>query len=544
MAPVRGRDLSGTELDGRYRLLERLAEGAMGVVYRGVSLSVDRAVAVKLMHASLPGEMAARERFQREAKLMALVDHPHCVSVIDYGLHQGKPYLVMELVRGRSLYEVLAEQRRIAVPRAADILRQVLSGLAYAHDQGIIHRDIKPANIMITPKAPLGVHVRILDFGLARLRESSASLTDGLAVGTPSYMAPEQCRGDTPDARVDIYACGIVLFEMLTGRKPFVASDPIAIVKHQLETPPPRLAEVADGDYGELEAVVARALAKAPADRFPSAIAMSDAIEAALVGRATPEETAVFAETLGSSALVPVESSVDVPISVGSSVVERDAAPPAAPPSRAGAAHDVSRLSRLLPVSRMRYVALAGVLVAGGAVYGIAAATRGHHEAAPPPPVAAPLADASAVAGTPVDAPADPTASARAQADALVAAGKLDAALDVLVKARHAHPDAASLPFAAGKIYFGRYWFTDGIKSFREAIRLDPSYRSNPELIRTALRGFITTPQYDAALGGFLAELGDAAVPALQETARSHPNPQVRARAAAELRRTGHAAPP
>src|SRR5690242_4774482 len=193
---------------------------------------------------------------------------------------------------------------------------------------------------MITPKAPLGVHVRILDFGLARLRESSASLTDGLAVGTPSYMAPEQCRGDTPDVRVDIYACGIVLFEMLTGRKPFVASDPIAIVKHQLETPPPRLADVADGDYGELEAVVARALAKAPADRFASAIAMSDAIEAALVGR-PPEETAVFAEMLGSSALVPVESSVDVPISVGSSVVERDASPPAAPPSRADAAHDV-----------------------------------------------------------------------------------------------------------------------------------------------------------------------------------------------------------
>jgi serine/threonine-protein kinase len=536
MRPVRGPDLSGTELDGRYRLIERLAEGAMGVVYRGVSLTVDRAVAVKLMHASLPGEMAARERFQREAKLMALVDHPHCVSVIDYGLHHGKPYLVMEMVRGRSLYEVLAEQRRIAVPRAADILRQVLSGLAYAHEQGIIHRDIKPANIMITPKAPLGVHVRILDFGLARLRESSTSLTDGLAVGTPSYMSPEQCRGDTLDVRVDIYACGIVLFEMLTGRKPFVAKDPIAIVKHQLETPPPRLADVADGEFGELEAVVARALAKAPADRFASANAMSDAIEAALGGRSAPEETAAFPEVLGSSALVPIESSVDVPISVGSSVVER--AP--APPSRAEPAHDASRLSRLLPVSRMRYVALAGVVVAGGAIYGIAAATRAHRDAPPPAPVAAP-ADGSAVAVAPVDAPADPSASARAAADALVAAGKLDAALDVLAKARRAHPDAASLPFAAGKIYFARYWWTDGIKSFRDAIRLDPGYRTNPELIRTAIRGFITTPQYDDRLGDFLAELGPAAVPALEETAHTHPNPQVRARAAAELRRTGHA---
>src|SRR4051812_2991517 len=240
-----------------------------------------------MMHALLPAEMAARERFQREAKLMALVDHPHCVSVIDSGLFDGRPYLVMELVRGRSLHEMLAEQRRVDVSRATDIIRQVLSGLAYAHDQGIIHRDIKPANIMLTPKAPLGVHVRILDFGLARLHLGSTSLTDGLAVGTPSYMAPEQCRGDAVDARVDLYACGVVLFEMLTGRKPFVADDPMEIVKQQLQAAPPRLADVAEGDFGKLEDVVARALAKFPADRFASAIAMSEAIDGASVGRIT-----------------------------------------------------------------------------------------------------------------------------------------------------------------------------------------------------------------------------------------------------------------
>ena len=298
IVPVRGHDLSGTVLDGRYRLDERLAEGAMGVVYRGVSLAVDRGVAVKLMHHSLPGEMAARERFQREAKVMALVDHPHCVSVIDYGLHQGKPFLVMELVRGRSLHDLLQDQRRVEIERAVDIIRQVLSGLAYTHEQGIIHRDIKPANIMVTPKAPLGVHVRILDFGLARLLESSASLTDGLAVGTPSYLAPEQCRGDTPDARVDVYACGIVLFEMLTGRKPFVAKDPIEIVKLQLTARPPLLSDVAAGNFGKLEGVVARALAKPPDERYASAITMLEAIDAALAGTAAPEATAVL---LGSS---------------------------------------------------------------------------------------------------------------------------------------------------------------------------------------------------------------------------------------------------
>jgi tetratricopeptide (TPR) repeat protein len=504
---VATRDLTGTVLDGRYRLDEALAEGAMGAVYRGTSLSVDRAVAIKLMHASLPGEMAARERFQREAKLMALVDHPHCVSVIDYGLHDRKPYLVMELVRGRSLFALLQEQQQVEAARAIDILRQVLSGLAYAHEQGIIHRDIKPANIMVTPKAPLGVHVRILDFGLARIRESSTSLTGGLAVGTPSYMAPEQCRGDTVDARVDIYACGIVLFEMLAGRKPFVSPDLLQIVKQQMHAPPPRLADVAAGDFGALEAVVARALAKSPDDRFQSAIALSEALDAA--SRAVPEATATFGE-----------ASVAIPITVGSSVVE---------PSP----HEPSRLSRLLPRSRMRYVALAGALVVGGGAYALWRTTEA--------PVAV-VHDAAAIAVAepiaPVDAAAvaDPIDELRAQAEALAAAGHNEAALTLLQKARHEHPDRAVLPYLAGKLYFAKMWWADGIAAFRDAIRLDPSYRNDPELIRAVVRGFITTPDYDWRLGNFLSELGDAAQPVLDDTAHNHPNPQVRARAAAQLR--------
>ncbi len=527
---VAKQDLSGAVLDQRYRLTERLAEGAMGVVYRGVSLTVDRPVAIKMMHASLPGEMAARERFQREAKLMALVDHPHCVSVIDSGLFEHKPYLVMELVRGRSLHELLAEQRRVDVSRATDIIRQVLSGLAYTHDQGIIHRDIKPANIMITPKAPLGVHARILDFGLARLHVASSSLTDGLAVGTPSYMAPEQCRGDAVDARTDLYACGVVLFEMLTGRKPFIADDPIQIVKLQLHSAPPRLGDVAEGEFGELEAVVARALAKNPSERFPSAIAMSDAIDAASVGRVVPEATAAFPpEQLGSDALVAVDPSVSIPITVGSSVVQ-----PALPPSRSP---EPTRLSRALPVSRMRYVVLGGALVLAAGVYALTRFEASSGEAAVAQPRDAMPSPVTSSTPAPSREPADPTAATRAEADELVAAGKLDAALDVLAKARRDHADQAALPFAAGKIYFAKLWWADGIKSFRDAIRLDPHYRTDPELIKIAIRGFITTPAYDERLGAFVAELGDAARPALDETARSHPNPQVRARAAAQLRR-------
>src|SRR5262245_19762071 len=129
----------------------------MGVVYRAIRTKLNRQVAIKLMHAALPGAMKGRKRFEREAQLMAKLDHPHCVSIIDYGLHHDKPYVAMELVRGQSLFEILDEQGRFEIPRAVDVMHQVLSGLAHAHEQGIVHRDIKPANLMLTPKAPLGV---------------------------------------------------------------------------------------------------------------------------------------------------------------------------------------------------------------------------------------------------------------------------------------------------------------------------------------------------------------------------------------------------
>ncbi len=460
---ARGPDLSGVLLDGRYQVIERMAEGAMGVVYRGLRTQLGRQVAIKVMHAALPEAMAARGRFEREAKLMALLEHPHCVSVIDYGLHGDNPYVVMELVRGRSLQDVIAEQGRFELPRAVDIVRQVLSGLAHAHEQGIIHRDIKPANIMITPKAPLGVHARILDFGLARLYASSTSLTDGLAVGTPSYMAPEQCRGAQVDERADLYACGVVLYELVTGRKPFVAPDPIAVIKQQLDKPAPRLSDAAPGDYGALEDVIARALAKQPADRFRSATAMSEAIDAAVAGRPAADKTASFS---GRDA----DSSVEVPITVASTVLR-----PTASEARTGVHTPRS--------SRRRWLVFAILAVVGAAAY------------------------ASYVMFYMGDTPAP--APAR----------------------------AAALAYEAGMGYFAKLWWTDGIKSFRRAIELDPSYRDDETLLRTAARAFATTPGYDDRLGSFLVWLGAPARPYLDELARTHGNPEVRTRCASLARR-------
>ncbi|HEU4611857.1 MAG TPA: serine/threonine-protein kinase [Kofleriaceae bacterium] len=565
-----GKDLSGEILEDRYQIVERLSEGAMGVVYRGNRLKLDRAVAIKVMHASLPSAMEGRKRFEREAKLMAKLEHPHCVSIIDYGLHGAKPYVVMELVRGRSLHELLVEQRRFEIPRAVEIMRQVLSGLSHAHEQGIIHRDIKPANIMVTPKAPLGVHVRILDFGLARILGANTSTSKGFAVGTPSYMAPEQCRGEELDARVDIYACGVVLFEMLTGRKPFVAGDPIEIVKKQIQEAPPRLADVLAGDYGELETVVARALSKAPGDRFTSAVAMAEALDAAVSGRSAPEPTAVFE---------PIkEPSIEVPITVGSSVIEKPE-----PPG--------SSVRRQLPVSRMRYVVLGGLLLAGGAVAaGVVwtnrlARSEARTDHAPSavvvgtPPAPAPTPEAEATPGGSGDTPAapeaappaaaiapeaaqapppapeaatagpaapsapaaasapDPAADLNAAALKLVDEGKLQAAIDSLAKARRVYPQSALLAVTLGKLYFQKMWWADGLEHLRDAVKLDPELRHDPELIKTVLRGFLVTPGYDGRLGRFLLDLGANAAPLLDEAARTHPNPARRERAAALLRR-------
>ena len=509
-----GADLSGKVIDGRYQILERMAEGAMGVVYRGTRLKLDRPVAIKVMHAALPEEMKARERFEREAKLMARLEHPHCVAIIDFGLYGAKPYVVMELVRGHSLHDMLVEQGRVEIPRAVDILTQVLSGLAHAHEQGIIHRDIKPANIMVTPKAPLGVHARILDFGLARMLGGSASISDGVAVGTPSYMAPEQCRGETLGVTVDIYACGVVLFEMLTGKKPFVASEPIQIVKKHLEEMPPRLADIAPGNYGALEGIVARALAKSPADRFPSAFAMADALSAALAGRDKSTDSTM--------PLRP--ASVEIPITVGSSM-------------HVPAKHDdtSSALRRSLPVSRgPRTVLLLLVLLA--AAGGAAFYTMRERDAANPAPAPAPAVIDAAVA-LPVDAAPDPVSEIITHAEQLAAAGKLELALDRVLDARKRYPDRAALAALAGKLFFAKLWWNDGLASYRAAFVLDPALRRDPQIAAAAVRAFTTTPAYDHRLAQFVLELGATTAPILDEVVRSHPNPQKRARAAALRKR-------
>src|SRR5262245_47439787 len=274
----------GNLVDERYRILEPMASGSMGAVYKAERVPVGKIVAIKFLHASYANDSEFLARFERETRVMSKLAHPNCVSVVDFGVWEGTPYLVMEYVGGRTLRKLI-DQGALPAARALGIARQITAGLAHAHAQGITHRDIKPANIMISEEIGTGEHVRILDFGLARLHGAVGrdATQSNVVVGTPNYMAPEQTvGGGTIDARTDVYAVGVVLFEMIAGERPCQAEDTLALLGMHRAAPIPRLADRMRSK-SELPAgvqeVIETAMAKSPGDRFQSAIELAAAID-------------------------------------------------------------------------------------------------------------------------------------------------------------------------------------------------------------------------------------------------------------------------
>ncbi len=276
----------GKVLDERYRIEEPLGQGGIGRVYKARHLILGRHVALKVLLAQYESIPVLQERFRREAEALAALSHPNIVTVTDFGVFEAMPYLAMELLEGEDLARLI--DREVLEPkRAFGIVRQVLRALAYAHSRELVHRDLKPHNIWVRALGDGTDHVEVLDFGLARFLGESANrgpkLTKaGALIGTPAYMAPEQASGEAVDARADVYAMGIVIFEALTGRKPFESRDPGEILRSHLLVSPPRLAQVDPGlRVGDaLEALVARSLAKSPSERFQTITDMLAALDA------------------------------------------------------------------------------------------------------------------------------------------------------------------------------------------------------------------------------------------------------------------------
>lgn len=273
----------GTSLPGGHNILELIEVGGMGRVYRAEQAMLGRTVAVKVIHPHLLGNASAEARFVTEARAASKLNHPNSVSVIDFGKVDGRFYLVMEHLRGRDLAHVLHQEWPLTIERIADILSQTLAALAEAHHLGIVHRDLKPENIVLEKLLSGGQFVKVLDFGLVKLRGGSnqRSITAPDAVcGTLEYMAPEQVRGDPVDGRADLYSCGVLLYQMLTGRLPFESEDDKKLAMMQLSQLPtdPRVLLPSRHIPSGLADVAMRALVKDPSERYQCAQEMAHAL--------------------------------------------------------------------------------------------------------------------------------------------------------------------------------------------------------------------------------------------------------------------------
>ena len=271
---------------GRYRIEAVLGRGAMGVIYRAHDPVIDRKVALKLVRADLlDGEDRADyiARFRQEAQAAGRCSHPNIVAIYDFALHEGNPYLAMEYIDGVTLTQVQANEGvqagRFGVAETVDLGGQMLDGLGAAHALGVVHRDIKPANVMLAA----GGRVKVTDFGISRLDTSHLTGVGGV-VGTPSYMSPEQCRGQAVDRRSDLFSVGVVLYELLTGTKPFRGASQHEVWHKLLHEEPPDSAALRPEAPAALHAAIRRSLAKDPAARFADAAEMAAAVRRAIGG--------------------------------------------------------------------------------------------------------------------------------------------------------------------------------------------------------------------------------------------------------------------
>ncbi len=254
---------------GRYNIIGELGQGAMGTVYKAVDPLIDRIVAIKTINLSmaLDEKDEFELRFYQEAKAAGRLSHPHIVTIYDVGKSGDIPYIAMEFLQGRELRDILNDGQRMPVGQVINIVAQVAQGLAYAHENGIVHRDVKPSNIMISRDG----HVKITDFGIARMASAVVRTQTGMVLGSPKYMSPEQVVGSLTDQRSDIFSLGVMLYEMLTGQAPFAGENINAIMYQTMNSVPPPPSSISSNIPEMLNFIVAKALAKKLEHRYQDA---------------------------------------------------------------------------------------------------------------------------------------------------------------------------------------------------------------------------------------------------------------------------------
>jgi serine/threonine-protein kinase len=489
------RDISvGEVVDERWKIVDQLGSGGMGVVYRAERVKLGKLVAMKFLDQRGAASPDAVARFEREARAISRLQHRHCVSILDFGVWRRRPYIVMEYVDGRPLNKEMGKETMTPV-RGVRIMRQILEACRHAHASGVVHRDLKPENVMLTETTGVDDFVKLLDFGLARIisvDEPTISHPQMVA-GTPSYMSPEQARGERADHRTDIYSAGVILYGMVTGRKPFRSDDSVALLRmHMNAAPtPPRKMAPNKKISPQLERVILRAMEKERDARFYHCDEFLAALETVPEARASARPRRRWpAAALGALVAMIVVAGGAGAWLWASGWQPRELAPVAARHEPAASP---------APIATDLAVAVA--------------------QKAPPPPVIAP--PPPPMAPTPVETPRDHVAALLA-ADQLADADRLLRAQAIL------EPRAGWVHLALGEIYFRRLWRSDAEKEWDSALTLDPSLRSDPTL---ATHLCATLAPAWGGTGARLAvkHLGAAAIAPLAECARS-PD---RARAAA-----------
>lgn len=292
---------------GRYEIVSELGQGAMGVVYKATDPLIDRVVAIKTITLSLAQEEKDEyeARFYQEAKAAGRLSHPNIVTIYDVGRSGDVAYIAMEFLQGRELRDILNDGQRLPVNFVLDVVAQVALGLAYAHENGIVHRDVKPSNIMVSADG----HVKITDFGIARMASAAVRTQTGMVLGSPKYMSPEQVMGKLTDQRSDIFSLGVMLYEMLTGQAPFAGENVNAIMYQTLNSVPPPPSTLNSSVPDMLNFIVAKALAKDIEDRYQSAKDLANDLKACR--ETLPKGSAAPA---GQPAAAPASAATEAPV--------------------------------------------------------------------------------------------------------------------------------------------------------------------------------------------------------------------------------------
>jgi serine/threonine-protein kinase len=272
-------------LEGRYRVDAKIATGGMSTVYRGLDVRLDRPVALKVMDARYAGDSQFLTRFQREARAVARLKDPGLVAVYDQGLDGSHPFLVMELVEGGTLRELLRERGPMPPHAAAAVLRPVLGGLATAHHAGLVHRDVKPENVLISDAG----EVKLVDFGLVRAVAEAGITSTSVILGTAAYLSPEQVSSGAADARSDVYAVGILAYELITGTTPFTGDNPLTVAYQRMDHDVPLPSTVISGVPHQFDEFITRATARNADDRFADAEEMAEDLDAIAQELALPK---------------------------------------------------------------------------------------------------------------------------------------------------------------------------------------------------------------------------------------------------------------